>query len=659
MKQHRFALGILALLVAVLFAPPLLQRQVFNFRDHADYFQPLRYYTSIHLRSFLLPYWNPYSASGEPWLANPQTGAFYPPTWLFLILPFDTAYMLYLALHLMLLGWGMYALLTRWVSPGAALVGATIVTFCGPTMSLVDVSNNLASFAWIPLVIWCAVSRASWRLTGLVLAMTFLAGEPFFAALGALMYIVVSRDWRTIALAGASAFGLAAIQLLPFLELLRGSDRAARLGSDQIFRESMRVSDWLRIVVPPHFSTGAFDPALSQHFVAVVYVGIPAVVLAVVALVAGRRSQGNLSPTTSRDPRPATISACLILLAGSILIAAGNTLPLTGTIFARLPLTLFRYPSRVVPFGALAIAVLAAFGWDRVRPNRRWVDLVLVLIIVVDLLPRERPLFDMAPFSTDIVPYPPAIGRVAKIIRMPHNRITNRSMWIAGYLNLYHRRYDAATAAPVANDRYQRFHDAVIASGEKKLLNFIGAGFVLSDGAIASMPVVARFNNVHVFLNRDVPPMATLWAKVVSFDTPEQALQETIVHSDIAALYVSPPVSAIYRAARPLVASGSFIELDTRHARVVVDASRDGVLMITQQDAPAWRVFVDGVERKKLLAGGIFRAVEVSKGHHVVEWRFRSTSLLIGALMTFITSALLLIVHFVKRSSRKNFLDRV
>ena len=58
MTRHRFALAVLALLLAMIFTPPLVQRHVFNFRDHADYFQPLRYYTSIHLRSFLLPYWN-------------------------------------------------------------------------------------------------------------------------------------------------------------------------------------------------------------------------------------------------------------------------------------------------------------------------------------------------------------------------------------------------------------------------------------------------------------------------------------------------------------------------------------------------------------------------------------------------------------------------
>jgi hypothetical protein len=667
MTRHRFALAMLALLLAVLFTPPLVQRQVFNFRDHADYFQPLRYYTSIHLRSFLLPYWNPYSASGEPWLANPQTGVFYPPTWLFVALPFDTAYMLYLALHLLLLGWGAYFLFFQFASEGAALAGATIVTFCGPTMSLVDVSNNLASFAWIPLVIWCAVSRVSARVVALVLAMSFLAGEPFFAAIGAVLYAILVRDWKKTLLAGLGAFGLSAVQLLPFLEMLRGSDRAARLGADQIFRESMRVSDWLRIVIPPHFSTGAFDPSLSQHFVAVIYVGVPAGILALLA-VAGRRSPvaghsrsgflfANAQRPATGDQRPASDPrpAWLGLLLFSIIVAAGNRLPFAGEVFARLPLTLFRYPSRVVPFGALAIAALAAMGWDRIRPNRRWADLLLVLVIVADLLPSERPLFDMAPFSTQIVPYAPAIGRQAKIIRMTSSRITNRSVWISGYLNLYQSRYDAATAAPVANDRYLRFHDAALAAGRRELIDFLGAGFILSDRTLPALPVVATSGPVKVYLNVKVPPMATFWSRAASYDSSDDALRASIDHPDRAALFISPRIGARLASAQPIVTSATYIEMDTRHAQVVVDAPSDGIVMLTQQDSPSWHVSVDGVEKKKLLASGVFRAVEVAKGHHDIVWRFRSSSLYAGAWMTAITSLLLLLSKFVKRNRAQKF----
>ena len=97
-KQENVFLAALIVLSLVPFALPLLRFEVFDFRDHSDYFVPLRYFTAEQIAAGSLPLWNPYNASGEPWSANPQTGLFYPPAWLFLILPFTTAYVLYLSL---------------------------------------------------------------------------------------------------------------------------------------------------------------------------------------------------------------------------------------------------------------------------------------------------------------------------------------------------------------------------------------------------------------------------------------------------------------------------------------------------------------------------------------------------------------------------------
>src|SRR5690348_4184114 len=147
--QHsRLAFLIIAACALLLFAKPLLTNQLPSFRDHFDYFQPLRWFTADELRHGRLPLWNSYSASVEPWLANPQTAVFYPPAWIFLALPFTAAYNLFLAWHLMLLGCGALLLFRRFASSGAALAAALALMFCGPTMSLLDVNNNLATFAW-------------------------------------------------------------------------------------------------------------------------------------------------------------------------------------------------------------------------------------------------------------------------------------------------------------------------------------------------------------------------------------------------------------------------------------------------------------------------------------------------------------------------------
>src|SRR5207244_2925155 len=150
---------VIAIVASLAFAKPLIRGEVPTFRDHSDYFQPLRWFTANELRHGRLPLWNVYSASGERWLANPQTCVFYPPAWIFLALPFATAYTLFLALHVMLLGWSAFLLFSRFASEMAALAAALALMFCGPAMSLVDINNNLATFAWLPLVLWCAMAN--------------------------------------------------------------------------------------------------------------------------------------------------------------------------------------------------------------------------------------------------------------------------------------------------------------------------------------------------------------------------------------------------------------------------------------------------------------------------------------------------------------------
>jgi hypothetical protein len=668
-RQHRFALALLALVVAILFARPLVMREVFTFRDHSDYFQPLRYYTAVQISWFRLPYWNPYSASGEPWLANPQTGVFYPPTWIFTFLPFPTAYMLYLALHLLILGWGAYLLFARNVSREAAMAGAVALMLSGPVLSLLDVQNNFATFAWVPLVIWCGLECKP-ALGGITLALAFLGGEPFFAAFAAAIFAAVvfiespsprasgetvalslskgrvrgsghdpssalrapsprkrgeglSRA-RSVAITAAIAIGLSAIQLLPFLEMLRGSDRAAGLPGEQIARESMRLRDWLRVAVPPRLDERAFDPNLGQHFIPLVYVGVIVALLAVYVILSVAKDLRRRDPSASARLRMTWGWIALLVICILISVFGGVLMPY-------LPLTLFRYPARLVPFGALAIVALAVIGWERIRPRRRWADLILIAILVADLLPRAQPILQTGAFRPDRIPYPLAVGRAAKFIRINERPAVDRDAWIAGYTNLYQRRFDASSPAPVMSARYAQLHDAAVEQRELRDLNFLGVGYVLAEAPVRPLEPFFRVRTVTAYANPQVLPLATWWSR---------------------SIHEWPGVPSM---GESFVTSAERVQVDSTHARMVVNAPADGVVMIAQQDAPSWAVYVDGRESKKLLAGGIFRAVAVPRGRHEVIWRYRPRSMWLGAAMTIITLVSLQLPIFVKRRATKNF----
>lgn len=589
------ALSVLALL---LFARPIVRDEVLTLRDHSDYFQPLRLFTNQELRRGHLPLWNPYNASGEPWLANPQTGVFYPPAWIFVVVPFARAYTLFLAIHVALLGCGAFALLRRFASPPAALLGAITLMLCGPSLSLLDVSNTLTTFAWLPLVLWCALAHAPVVLSAVTIAMSFLAGEPFFAALGAVMFVVWShvgppptaadrRGRRSYIFDVAlTSFALSAVQLLPFLEWVKGSDRAGGTAASEILRNSMPPQEWLHVF---------FGGSSRQQFIPVIYVGVVASLLAFVAIGARWRQR--------------EVRFAVGLLAFAVVVAAGSYLRPVAWLLTHMPITLFRYPARMLPIGALAIAILAAIGWDAIAPVMRysWVPYALAMAIVADMTPRVAPLLASGPFNPHPTPYDVRFARDGKIIRLLTDRTFDRRQWIAGYTNLFERRFDSWTAAPVVSERYVRAYEEALR--DEKRRREMSIGYVISN------------TGAGVQMVRDAK---------------------------------SYPL-AYWRGDDGAASGAALFALTTTALHATIDAPRDGTVIITQQRSHGWRVTVDGVPARAM-EGELFCAVRVKQGRHAVSWRYRPSSLIVGALITAIGFLRVALSRkFVKGSEEKFF----
>jgi hypothetical protein len=583
-----------------------LRNEVFSIRDHDDYFQPLRWFTANELRHGRLPLWNVYSASGEPWLANPQTGVFYPPAWVFVVLPFSAAYTLYLFFHVVLLGCGAYLLFARLTRPGgAALAAALALTFCGPVMSLLDISNNLTTFAWLPLILWCALEGVSARASAVAIAMSFLAGEPFYAAAGALLFVMVRRrGLRDLVDVALTSFALSAIQLLPFLSMALSSDRAhGGVSRATLFRDSMPLGDWLRIAIPPNLAASPFDPRLGQHFLLVVYVGTLTVFFALIGIIAGRRRAAGWI---------ALIVVCL-------LIGMGDHFAPAAEILARLPLTLFRYPARMVPLAVIGICALAAIGCDRVIRGR-W-QFAIALVMFADVVLQIQPLLVTAKFDPHRIPYPPAIGRDKKIVRVDQPHPFDHDGWISGYLNLYDRRFDVLSPAPILSQRYAAYFESIQARRDRDAIDELSVGYILAPGVMAAFQPIATFNGVVAHRNPRGLPLAYS--------------RESVTHR-------TAPVKSL-----AFTPSAVFID---------VNMPADGEVIVTQRAAPGWSVTVDG-NAATAHEVSLFRAVHVARGPHSIKWSYRPLPLFIGAILTFAALVRLLLSRwFVKRSERIKFL---
>jgi hypothetical protein len=460
------------LIVAALLLLPLcvflrlaLLRGVFYFHDVQYYFYPYHALAAALAAGGQLPLWNPYVFGGIPLLGDGQTAMFYPPNWLFFLLPGAAALNYDVLLQFSIAGVGLFFFLRSlglWRLP--AFLGAVAYMFCGFLTARVVHLSILSGAALIPLLFLCVEralqtdARRWFAAASGAVALQALAGHPqvpVYSALAIGLYTLVragERWWSTrerrwlyamplrLAAIYVLGYGLAAIQLAPWVELGSFSPRAAGASFDFVFSGSMAGSNWLLFLFP--YLYGSIEPGIygaqTLGIAAAVklwehtaYVGILPLALAAYALLglgelprrgtgerrqeagggrqeAGESGQGergldNRPPShLSRDPitpsphhpvtpspilhtqRWFTLCAFALLLAVGLVIAAGKYTPFAGLIYHTPVIGKLRDVERALALVAFALAVLAGLGMQRLlEPQRQRATRPSLLLIAI------------------------------------------------------------------------------------------------------------------------------------------------------------------------------------------------------------------------------------------------------------------------------------
>lgn len=93
----------------------------------------------------------------------------------------------------------------------------------------------------------------------------------------------------------------------------------------------------------------------------------------------------------------------------------------------------------------------------------------------------------------------------------------------------------------------------------------------------------------------------------------------------------------------PVSAQGDFagraaiVDYGSRHVSIKAALNTSGILVLADSFYPGWKVFVDGKEQAVLRANLFFRAVALSAGDHLVEFRYEPRSFTIGLLISLTT----------------------
>jgi len=385
LRRSLLPASLFVVLVALVYFDPLFLRRNFGGGDLLGYNLPIEKAVHDAYAQGRWPLWVQEISGGRPLLANINVGALYPIRALLSPVPFPTAMRIYPVLHWALGGIGVMALLSSiGGSPGARWLAAATYVFSGVSVSEVFYTNDHPGVMLLPWILW-AMTQPAWSerkrvvVLSFLLGLDFLAGDVFtvgMALLACLLWVLVERTrlrvGREVGVL-ASAIALSALFALP--QLL-----ATALWAPHTYRaiSGFSLGDSLEVSLSPHrlfellipFPFGdvwrAEPGAVWEYSVAGRPIGFFS------TLYAGALAPIALISLWRAEQRAARF-ARVLLISGLVLGVSGSFLPERMKSW-RSPLPL-RHPEKFALLIALALAIYAAIGWEKLRASQgapRW-----------------------------------------------------------------------------------------------------------------------------------------------------------------------------------------------------------------------------------------------------------------------------------------------
>lgn len=386
-----WAIGIFALVTLIFFAKHLFG-SAFLWEDFVEFTFPNEVFAARSFMGGVVPFWNPFTFNGMPFLADLQIGYFYPGNIVMYILSGGelSAWLgqTIIVLHYFIAMIGMWKLAKAFGIGGwGAIFAGVSYALCGMMVAHMIHPNMIEHLAWFPLITYLfyrGVTERSWLhalLSGITLGVALLSGHPQSALymvlfLFALTLFVVVRELRSdddgargsivtallaAALPIAVGVGIFAIQLLPSQELAGLSERS-EISYQKSLEGALGGGQLLTLIVPKFFGVAGADTPRELPFwyrsepyyfwETVIYIGVVTLLLAVIGLSSRR------------------LGALGWFLGGmgllGLLYALGDNF-IVHPMLGRLPLfSSFRIPTRMAIYLSFGGALLAGAGLERI-----------------------------------------------------------------------------------------------------------------------------------------------------------------------------------------------------------------------------------------------------------------------------------------------------
>jgi uncharacterized membrane protein YfhO len=708
-----------------LFGPALLRGQALFWGAPFLQFTPWHSYAAQVVGAGHLPLWNPLAGMGSPLLANYQSALLYPPNLLLLLINVAWGQTLLVMLHLIWAGAGMVYLSRRLKFNALGQVIAAIsFSLSGYLVARSGFLSINATVAWLPWIIvaverliaslktsrWSIRNAAgSIALLAIFLGFQWLGGHAqvsWYSLILALTWVAWRSfglgSWRGMAaglgsLFGSTvlAFGFAAAQLLPTLEFMAVSNRAA--GLDPNFAMNYSFWPWraLGVLAPDVFGSPASGDywGYGNYWEDAIYIGVLPLVLAVIHVLRGK----------SKLKWPLTAISVL-----AFILALGRNTPLFPLMYDSIPtFNLFQAPTRWSLLIIFCLALLAGRGARDWRlPSGRglyWMRLGtaaagaigisawLASSVMQDLNPTFFPAFAIAGL----------ILTTAGVLALLRKRM-GRSAWQVAVILLILA--DLVIAGNGLNPFEEtELQDAQQASGQQRVylpseleheLKFeesfrfdsFNLGFRWELVREWGLPNVTMLDGVPSVSNFDpiISERYARWMELLETN-PNPQLLELMGIGTVATRAGTQEVRYLRRSgsSRVRLADGSEViedpeqvlsrlleqEFDPTHTvlleqsgmpqlvaegppgtwqlqegsnpnrvDILVDTPIGRWLVLSDQWYPGWKAYVDGEQVTNHRANYLFRSVWVPAGNHMVSFQYQPWTFAAGTILSSITT---------------------
>jgi hypothetical protein len=380
MRKTVIAILLLIALVLIFFAKVIISNEYFSGLDLINAFYPWKSFLVQTVKSGELPLWNPYTFSGNPFIANFQAGIFYPLDIIFFITSIANAFRFTLILHIFLSGMFTY-FLARYLQLNrtASIFSSCVFMFSGFLFVRLSAGHStmINGYAWIPLIFYLFLKTISQRrmvdliLFSLALAIQFLCGHPqvpYYTLFSLFIYLIGysvfqwKKEKKILPILGSYLFfiivvvmalALAAIQILPAWQVAQlSATRAGGVQYELATAVSLSPKYLLLFFAPMLLGTTLDDTfwgGMEGFNETSGYLGIITLLLCIYGIYKTRRTQRTIL----------FFSIGII----SLIFAFGKHTPLYWLFYHYFPgFNLFRCPARWLIFTTFSTAILSGIG---------------------------------------------------------------------------------------------------------------------------------------------------------------------------------------------------------------------------------------------------------------------------------------------------------